>query len=402
MLRLVPDRRHSHLGMDNPSYVGRSWRMSQPYDRLLLTLYSRVTEADWATEVLHEITRATRSRSAAIVAVDLTNSRDSLPAFVGAEAASAISYESRYAAHNPWRPPSGEAQDAGKLRVSDDLLPLSDLKRTLFWEDFLRPMGVAHGVGLVGLRDRAHVASLTLLRDERSGPYRGAELALLGRLAPHWVIACRLRERLGLLTDAERGLADVIDGLATAVLLLDHAGLLVRANAAAEVILAKEDWLAVRRGKPMALHGQGAALLAHAIEMAAKGTSTDALATAVRLTDTDGRSVAHAAAHPVMGGRHGNAVRVALFVQRIEAKTGRSTLLRALRDAYGLTEREAELACLLDGSRSLADAAHVMRITLGSMRTRLKVVCAKMGVRGQTGLLLVMQSLRSAVGSPRR
>ncbi len=102
-----------------------------------------------------------------------------------------------------------------------------------------------------------------------------------------------------------------------------------------------------------------------------------------------------------MSGQYGGAVRVALFVQRTEAKASRTTLRRALRDAYGLTEREAELACLLDGSRSLADAADAMCITLGSMRTRLKTVCAKMGVRGQTGLLLAMQSLRSALGSHR-
>ncbi|WP_395680424.1 hypothetical protein [Dokdonella sp.] len=212
MLLIARERRHSQMGMDNPSPVRRSRPMSSAYDRILLTLYSRVAEADWATDLLGEITRATRSRSAAIVAVDLTRGRDSLPAFVGAEAASAVAYESRYAAHNPWRPPPGEAQGPGKLRVSDDVLSLSELKRTVFWDDFLRPMDVAHGVGLVGLHDRAHVASLTLLRDERRGPYRGAELALLGRLAPHWVVACQLRERLGLLTDAERGLVDVLDG----------------------------------------------------------------------------------------------------------------------------------------------------------------------------------------------
>lgn len=372
--------------------------MSSAYDRILLMLYSRVAEADWATDLLGEITRATRSRSAAVVAVDLARRRDTLPAFVGAEAASAVAYESRYAAHNPWRPPAGEAQGAGKLRVSDDLLSLSALKRTVFWEDFLRPMDVAHGVGLVGLHDRARVASLTLLRDERRGPYRGTELALLGRLAPHWVVACQLRERLGLLTDAEHGLADVLDGLATAVLLLDQGGQLVRANAAAEALLGREDWLAIRRGRPTALHGQGTLLLAQAIDAAASGPSVDAIVTAVRLTDSTGRTVAHAAAHTIMGGQHGGAVRAALFIQRIEAKASGTTLRRALRDAYGLTEREAELACLLDGSRSLAEAADAMHITLGSMRTRLKVVCAKTGAKGQVGMLRTLECLRAVLG----
>ena len=371
--------------------------MSSAYDRILLLLYSRVAEAAWATEVLGEMVRATRSRSAAIVAVDLANARDSLPAFVGAEAASAVAYESRYAAHNPWRPPGGEAQGVGNLRVSDDLLSLSALKRTVFWKDFLRPMDVAHGVGLVGMHDRAHVASITLLRDERRGPYRGAELALLGRLAPHWVVACQLRERLGLLIDAERGLADVLDGLATAVLLLDRHGQFVRANPSGDALLSAGEWLALRRGRPISRHGPEA-LLSRAITAAAAGPSAGAGRSVVRVVDAGGRTVAHAAAHSVSGGTHGGAVRVALFVQPIKATGSPGSLRRTLRDAYGLTEREAELACLLDGSRSLDEVAETMGITPGSLRTRVKTVCGKLGTRGQTGLLLVVQSLRAALG----
>jgi DNA-binding CsgD family transcriptional regulator len=87
-----------------------------------------------------------------------------------------------------------------------------------------------------------------------------------------------------------------------------------------------------------------------------------------------------------------------LFVQPVGLDGGERVVRRVLRGAYGLTEREAELACLLDGTRELGDVAAIMRISLGGARTRLKTVCAKMSVRGQVGLLRSLQSLRIALG----
>jgi PAS domain-containing protein len=373
--------------------------MGDAYERILLALYGRLTEDDWATEVLQEVTRATRSRSAALVAVDLVQRRDALPAFVGAEASSALAYEREFGAQNPWRPPHGVlSQTAGELRVSDDVLPLSDLKRTLFWSDFLRPMGVAHGIGLIGFNNRQRVASMTLLRDERRGPYQGADLALLKRLSPHWVQACLLRERLGSLVDAERGMADVIDKLATAVLLVDREGRVVHTNPAAEDMLRQGEWMGLHRGRPAALHGAGTELLTRAIEAALSSPRARVLSSVVPLTDAHGKTVAHAAAHAIAVGRYAQAAAVALFVQPVGLDGGEGVVRRVLRGAYGLTEREAELACLLDGTRELGDVAERMGISLGGARTRLKTVCAKMGVRGQLGLLRSVQSLRAALG----
>jgi DNA-binding CsgD family transcriptional regulator len=373
--------------------------MADAFERILLALYGRLTEDDWATEVLREVTRATRSRSAALVAVDLVQKRDALPAFVGAEASSALAYEREFGAHNPWRPPHGVlSQTAGELRVSDDVLPLSDLKRTLFWSDFLRPMGVAHGVGLIGFNSRARVASMTLLRDERRGSYRGAELVLLKRLSPHWVQACVVRERLGLLVDKERAMADVIDALATAVLLLDREGHVVHTNPAAEDILRRGEWLLLHHGRPTASHGIGTELLTRAIDGALAGPLLVVSPSVVPLENAEGKTVAHAAAHALGGGRYASIASVALFVQPAGFEGGERMARRALRDAYGLTEREAELVCLLDGTHELREVAELMGITLGGARTRLKTVCAKMGVRGQTELSRTLASLRVALG----
>lgn len=369
------------------------------YDRLLHSLYGPLTERSWANDFLDNLCRATRSRSAALVASDLVGRRDVLPAWVGAEAATAAAYESTFGAQNPWRAPSGaRAQTAGEVLVSDDAVRLPDLKETPFWQHFLQPMDIGHGVGLIGRRTPKEVASLTLLRSERIGVYTGKELTLLRAIAPHWANACLVRSRLGLLTEAERGLRDVVDRLALGVFVVDASGRLLRTNAAGDALLRDGTVLLQKRGRLAALHGAGAAALARAIDAAIAGPGqATASAHAIPLCDRDGRVRAQAGAHTVSGGQDGAGA--VLFVQSIEgtAPTG-PALRRALRDGFGLTEREAELACRLDGGDDVGEAAAGMGVSLEGARTRLKAVFGKTGTRGQADLARFLGALRGVLG----
>src|SRR5262245_55296359 len=90
-------------------------------DRLIRCLFGSLTEADWTSAFLHELCRATRTQSAALVAVNLVARKDSLTTYVGAEAAAAAAYEDRFGAMNPWRAANApHSQHAGDIVVSDD------------------------------------------------------------------------------------------------------------------------------------------------------------------------------------------------------------------------------------------------------------------------------------------
>lgn len=58
-----------------------------------------------------------------------------------------------------------------------------------------------------------------------------------------------------------------------------------------------------------------------------------------------------------------------------------------LKDIYGLSPREAELALALSGGQSLIEAARNMRVTDETARSYTKAIYAKMGVRGQAELV---------------
>jgi len=364
-------------------------------------LYGSLTESDWASDFLEQISLATRSRSAAVVTTDVAKRLDTLPAWYGAEAASAAAYEGTYGGQNPWRGPSGPvAQHAGVVLVSDDVLPLSDLRRTPFYTDFLRPMDVGHGAGLIGLRTQKEAASLPLLRGERRGVYRGDELALLRLMAPHWVHACRLRSRLGLLTDAERSLSEVLDRLTLGVFLLDASGTLVRNNAAGEGMLSRGDLIVLRRGRVAAVGAADGRSMDAAVQAAlsAPTGAGGSLGVAIPLRDRAGHVVAHAGIHAVPGGPHG--ARAVVLVQTLEGNGSAAALLRrALRDGFDLTEREADLCAALDAGATIAEAAGKIGISVEGARTRLKSIFHKTGAHGQEALARFLAALRTIAGN---
>jgi hypothetical protein len=162
-------------------------------ERLIGSLFETLGEPDWASTFLSGVCAATKSHAAAVLQVEVGTRRQSLPAYFGQGAEMAAAFERTHAAGNPWRPPDeSRGPPVGSVVVPDDVLPLARLRKTAFWTDFLRPMDVDHGSGLIGLRDSRRVVSLTLLRSSRRGPFNTEERAWLGRLAPHWTSAWAL------------------------------------------------------------------------------------------------------------------------------------------------------------------------------------------------------------------
>lgn len=372
--------------------------MDDASSRLIHTLYADLNEPEWAQPFLEGLCRATGSHAGAVVVSDLRKRQDLMPAFCGAQTASALDYERRYAGHNPWRQAHAHSpRGAGSIVVSDDLVPFGELKRSLFWTDFLRHLDIDHGVGLVGVSSTQQLGSLTLLRSRALGAYGGSDLALLRQVSGHWANACVLRARLDRLNDQEQTLAAALDHVGLAVFLLDGAGALVRTNAAGDALLQDGEVLRLRRGCPTARHGPSALALARAIEaILAPNAQPSAL---VPLRDAAGRLAAQAGVHRLALGAAAGAIRAALLVQPL-----RPNRLGALRDAlrvvYGLTNREAQLATELHTGLDLAEASAAVGITVEHARTRFKVLSQKLGVRSRGEALRLIAAMSSSLGRP--
>lgn len=371
--------------------------MDDASSRLIHTLYADLNEPGWAQSFLEGLCRATGSHAGALVVSDLRTRQDLMPAFCGAQTASALDYERRYAGHNPWRQAHAQhPREVGSVVVSDDLVPLDELKRSLFWKDFLHQLDVDHGVGLVGVSSAQLLGSLTLLRSHTLGHYRGSDLVILRQISGHWANACQLRARLDLLNDEQRTLTEALDRVGLAVFLLDGAGALVRTNAAGDELLRDGGVLRLRGDRPTARHESCALALARAVEAV---LAPNALPSAlVPLYDAAGNLTAQAGVHRMDLQPTGAAARAVLLIQSLRPNR-RAALHDALRLTYGLTVREAQLANLLHSGLDLAESAAVMGITFEHARTRHKVLSQKLGVTSRTDAIRLMNALSLAIGN---
>ncbi len=350
-------------------------------NRLVGVLFENLAETDWASAFLAGVCESTRSPAGAVLQVDVASRKQTLPAYFGQGQAMAMTFEQEHSIRNPWRPADeSKGPPPGSVVVPDDFLPLSMLRRTEFWADFLRPMQVDHGGGLIGFRSQERVVSLTLLRSGRVGPYDAGERAWLRRIGPHWVNACKLRERLAQPDRDGRAAVHALEAIGTAVFFLDQAGRCTRWNASADILLRDGSLVRLRGGRLLAASpGSGSMVLA------ATGP------TALRCKN--GTVAGHAAIHALpSGGAFGDASAV-VFVDPIRASRP-VDVRQALCAAFGLTPREAELAVRLAHGEGLAAVAEAMGISVGAARTRLKTVFGKTGTRHQAGVVAVVGSLR--------
>lgn len=372
--------------------------MDDASSRLIHTLYADLSGPGWAQSFLEELCRATGSHAGALVVSDLRTRQDAMPAFCGAQTASALDYERRYAGHNPWRQAHAQhPREAGSVVVSDDLVSFGELKRSLFWTDFLHHLDVDHGVGLVGVSSPRQLGSLTLLRSQALGPYRGSDLAILRQISGHWANACQLRARLDRLNDERRTLTAALDSVGLAVFLLDGAGAMVRTNAAGDELLRHGGVLRLRGDRPTARHESCALALARAVEAV---LAPNALPSAlVPLYDAAGNLTAQAGVHRMDLQPSGAAARAVLLIQSLRPNR-RAALHDALRTVYRLTHQEAQLVAQLDSGLDLAEAAAATGITIEHARTRFKVLSQKLGVRSQGEALRLVATLGSALGRP--
>lgn len=353
-------------------------------ERLIGSLFEALGDADWASPFLTGVCAATQSHAAAVLEVEVATRRQTLPAYVGQGPAMAEAFEQTHAAGNPWRPRDERVGPAaGCVVVPDDFLPLPSLRKTAFWADFLKPMDVDHGAGVIGRRTADRVLSLTLLRSSRGGTYSSDERAWLARLAPHWVNACALRDRLVPPDPGAWDGARAFDVLGTAAFLLDERGRCTQWNAAAEELL--------RDGGLIRMRGER-------LLTACTGNRSPFLPATgpVALRTREGSVAGHAAAYPLPG--HGllGGARSVVFVEPL-GTIASDRMRRSLAALYGLTPREAELASRLADGADLAEVAETMGLRPGAVRTRLKTVYGKTGTHHQGELIALARSLRTVI-----
>jgi DNA-binding CsgD family transcriptional regulator len=307
-------------------------------------------------------------------------------------------YEDAYRFHyyqlNPWRPFGPEAKE-GRALLCDGLLPESEILGTEFYNDWMRPQGIADpfvaflcnaGPGeafseLVGFPEK----SRKILRDEDLEPVRS--------LIPHLQRALGIHSRV---QDAEiraGAAAEALDRISGGVILLDERGSAIVTNRSADRILALNDGLALNWDGPRASTPKQTAELRRLLAGAANtgaGNGEDAGAV-LRLARPSGRPALEAVVTPI--GRESSALFdhravAAIFVAEPDAQAERPAA--RLRRLYGLTRMEAEVASRLATGMDPSEIAEALGITIYTVRGHLKQLFTKTDTHRQAELVRVI------------
>ncbi|MEQ1950339.1 helix-turn-helix transcriptional regulator [Mesorhizobium sp. CN2-181] len=300
---------------------------------------------------------------------------------VAAFAAGRAPPNSRYERVNP--------QLAGGFRVDHDDYTDELLARDPFYNEFLRPVGIFWHANAVLSSGANQYVELSLKRRVQAGPYSRGDADALDAALPELRAAARIAEAS--LRAEARGMARMLAHRGETVLEFDGWGRLISGQQAGEADASSP--LCIRRQRLCAYHPREQAALDAAIDGALAPYGRIGLAP---LTGADGRHYV-LQVHPIP-----NRVRdVFLAAAAIGVLIERDPVTAPIRldpatiqPIFDLTDREADVTCLLAEGVDLASISRRLRISRGTVRSYLKNVFEKAGVSRQAELVALLSRLK--------
>ena len=300
----------------------------------------------------------------------------------------------------PWNYPWFATAAEGVVGSDLEMLPHGELVGSEFHNDWQRPFQHRHLlVGVVRKKGLEMQSGLGVWRPPNA-PFGDRDRHLMEMLVPHTQRILYLHEQLGSLRAQTAQASDAFQSLPVGVVSLDANGHVVEMNAEARRVVASRDGLTVDRSE---LRGSDARSTTHlrltlfAVLQTARGK---------RLASGGWIAIPRPSMkRPYMlcvaplGSSHyaplGSRAAAVVFMTDPERRP--QSCDRLLQHLFGLTAREATLACELAAGHSLEAAAAKLAISRNTARTHLKGVFRKTGVQRQTALVLLVSALSPAI-----
>lgn len=337
------------------------------------------------------------ARSASLMAGDFAAGRQEILYHAEIPEDAAAAYRRHYRKVDLWtnrasqiiaRP--GAAAGPARVFTSGGLVSDHEFLRSEFYCDFGRKLGLRYVVGTVAPLGAAGTMPIGLHRPDGAPPFGDRERRLLEHLLPHLRRSLQVRHRLA----APAALADgqsVLDALPTGALVVDADMRVLAANSAAEALAASGAGLVLRReagsgddGAAVFARGRRraeSAALASLVRATALGGAPGGV---VRLHDDDCAKalVASVAALPKRlagGSGAGRVAGQALVLLRDLSARPAPPPLGTLRELFGLTRAQAEVAQALAGGTTKKAVAAGRGSRESTVRTHVRAVLDKTG-----------------------
>ncbi|HQS14885.1 MAG: hypothetical protein B7Y08_06485 [Rhodospirillales bacterium 24-66-33] len=300
-------------------------------------------------------------------------------------------YGAKYRPQDPWIE-GHNRRFAGRegAYTGEMLVPFTDIKRTEFYSDFMKPNELYHlctsGVSSTGAL--GGVASFALFRGPRQAAFeedqRRLSAALISHLHRAFVISDRLTG-----CDLERRVdLAMLDCAPTAVFLVDFNAKVRRMTASAERIAELGVHVTLRNGR---LVGPSGARLGESIAEVLSSRASHTFSRVVIIESSDPNARVHA-----LIARAGMHLPDLAYVALGPASASMDGAFEShLRRLYQLTPAEVRLCKLLARGHTPSDAADTLAVKPSTTLTQLKRIFGKMGVSRQAELVRLLVDIAS-------
>jgi DNA-binding CsgD family transcriptional regulator len=379
--------------------IGAQRRLPVHGDRGLLTLidraYDAATNGDAWRALLEALAHAVSCEAVGLNLQDLKGGPATVQCQIGVDWSWQARYETYFAPRNIFLAARPDLTFSGAIRNGEAIVPDHQAMRTEYFNDFLRPLGLLHAIGMVPLKTGSVASLLSLMRRIGAPSFADADFALLARFMPHLQRAITIHQRLEAVDLGRSAASEALDRMTIGVVILDQDGKAIFLNKQSETVLAQRDGLLLTRdGLACACSGEGSVLRCLVAQACGTGARRDVLpGGTLHVTRRPPRrplSVLVAPLRVQSFALASSSPAAVVFIGDPERKVeGVGSMLRTL---YGLTPAEAAVAnLLLEGLRTdqLADR---LGITLLTARTHVKRVLSKVDARTQADLVRILLS----------
>jgi DNA-binding CsgD family transcriptional regulator len=357
--------------------------------KIIGSVYDTVLDSGSWTDVLGQIGGAFKCHRVNLVYGKTRRSAISFPGDVAMER----SYAEHYFKVNVLAQ-RGKSLAVGTVSSERTLVGRRAWLRSEFRNEFVLPQGIDSGLMSIVERDARHEAVISLWRPPGLGEWERSQFELLALLTPHLRRAVSIARAIGAGSAAERALPEALESSPHGAILLGPNRRATFVNGSAEQMLAQNDGLALIGGTLRATRADDDAAIGGAVAAAFDATDvTWKTGLAVKVSRPSGRRPFVLRVVPLCRGSGASSALVTLLDLEREPR-GSATVLREL---FGLTSTEAEVALLVVHGRGLQAVAASLGVTLSTVRVHLQRVFEKTETHRQAELARLLLQLQTGL-----
>lgn len=365
---------------------------SEALSQLVGSLYDAASDPTLWQQFLQQLSEKTGAGSAALVMYDAAHQSYALSSHWRFDPEAVNLYGEYYGSLDVWAQ-RALSKRASLVCSSESLSPSSELIRTEIYHDFLTRFGIEHGLFALFENTGSRLVSCSLFRDSSRGPFQATQLEMLRFLAPHVQRAVKLHVRFSELRGQSVALEAALDSVPTGVIFLGPNGKVVFMNRSASDLISENDGLWLDASAALRAERQAESeLLARTIQQAArnsKGPPTGGTIVVSRRT----RPPLQVLISPISQMTASTfclaqPINAALFV--VDPSRRQRPAVDLLRALFGLTPAECRVALLLGDGHAPKEIANLVGVTDNTVRSQIKSIFSKTGVRRQSELIRLL------------